>query len=317
MRFLSYTVPAGKAGRSVHSLLRTEFHMSEGLISALKFRPGGIRLQGRQAHTDELVREGDILSARIDDADGKNPAEPVGLPLTVYYEDEDLIVLDKPAGMLIYGAEGGPPAVANLLAARWGQDNPVHPVHRLDRGTSGLLVVARSRYISDRIRHALHTGRFLREYLAIAEGVMEPPDGLVDLPIGLEEPDGLRRCVRPDGQPAQTEYETVSRFPGGSLLRLRLRTGRTHQIRVHLSESGHPLFGDAFYGGSAERIGRPALHSEHLRLEHPVTGQTLDFRAPLPEDMRSVLRGAGPGEEESYRQTEEEKHETEKMEDHL
>ena len=296
-RSLFHTVQPEEAGSTVKHLLKTRFFMAEGYIASVKLRPGGICLNGEPVHTDVRVRSGDLLSARIDDAEGRNPARPVALPLLFRYEDEDLAVLEKPAGLLVHGPEGrGAPTLANALAAAWGEEQSFHPVHRLDRGTSGLLLVAKSAYISERLRRVLHTETLQRGYLALAAGQLDPPCGDIALPLGPAEGESALRCVRADGQPARTGYETLARFPGGSLLRLRLYTGRTHQIRAHLAALGCPLFGDARYGGPAtEGLERPALHAAFLRLRHPVTGERLSFDSPLPADLRSVLDSLSNG----------------------
>ena len=290
-RFLSRTVPPERDGRRVKSLLKSEFRMAEGYIAALKLRPDGILLNGERVHTDAIARAGDLLCVRIDDPPAGNPAEPIPVPLLIRYEDEDLAVIEKPAGMLVHAAEGkGRPTLANALAARWGQEQAFHPVHRLDRGTSGLLLAARSRYVSELLRRSLHTGDFVREYLALAEGCLTPAAGSIGLPLGPAEGERFRQCVRSDGRPALTDYTTLERFPGGSLLRLRLHTGRTHQIRAHLAALGHPLVGDLLYGArTGAELGRPALHAAFLRLRHPVTGEALAFESPLPEELCAFM----------------------------
>ncbi|MDO4973559.1 MAG: RluA family pseudouridine synthase [Eubacteriales bacterium] len=294
-RRLNRTVPPEKDGRRVKSLLKTEFHMAEGYIAALKLRPDGILLNGERVHTDVCARAGDVLSVRVDDPEGGNPAEPIAVPLRICYEDEDLAVIEKPAGMLVHAGEGkGAPTVANALAAYWGQEQAFHPVHRLDRGTSGLLLVAKNRYVSELLRRCLHTEDFVREYLALAEGRLEPAAGQIALPLGPAEGERFRQCVREDGRQALTSYETLGVFPGGSLLRLRLYTGRTHQIRAHLAALGHPLVGDLFYGArTGEALGRPALHAAALRLRHPVTGEMLCLESPLPEELCVLLSADG------------------------
>lgn len=290
-RRLSCTVMPEEEGCTVRRLLKTRFHMADGFIAALKLRPDGILLEGERVRTAARVRAGECLSVRVDDADGGNPAVPISIPLCIRYEDEDLAVIEKPAGMVVHGSDPeGPPTLANALAALWGAEQPFHPVQRLDRGTTGLLLAAKSRYVSELLRRRLHTEDFVREYLAFVQGTPEPPAGRIELPIGPAEGEGTRRRVRPDGQTALTAYETLSRFDGGSLLRLRLYTGRTHQIRVHLSALGCPLFGDALYGGpEAEELDRPALHAAFLSLRHPVTGERLRWESPLPPDMRSFV----------------------------
>ena len=289
-RLLSRVVPPEKDGRTVKSLLKSEFHMAEGYIAALKLRPDGIRLDGERVHTNVRVPAGAQLTVRVDDWTGENCAEPMALPLTILYEDEDLAVLEKPAGLAVHGGDpDGPPTLANVLAARWGREQPFHPVQRLDRGTSGLMLAAKSAYVSELLRRSLHTGDFIREYRALVSGRLEPPEGEIALPIGPAEGDRLRRCVRENGKAARTVYETLDSFPGGSLLRLKLETGRTHQIRVHLAALGHPLLGDTLYGGPEfPGLERPALHSAFLRLRHPVTGTWLEWESPLPADLKAV-----------------------------
>ena len=294
-RLLSAAVPEDRAGRTVKSLLKSEFHMAEGYIAALKLRPDGIRLDGERVHTNVRAWAGQILTVRVDDEGEENPAAPIPVPLFVPYEDADLAVIEKPAGMVVHGADpDGAPTVANALAARWGREQSFHPVHRLDRGTSGLLLVARSRYVSELLRRKLHTESFIREYLALAEGHLSPENGEIALPLGPAKDERFRQCVRSDGKPALTHYETLGTFPEGSLLRLRLETGRTHQIRVHLAALGHPLLGDAFYGASRGlELGRPALHAARLELRHPVTGEKLCLESSLPEELRRFVETTG------------------------
>ena len=294
-RLLSAAVPAERDGYTVKSLLKKQFRMAEGYIAALKLRPDGIQLDGQRVHTNVRARAGQMLTVRVDDVGEENPAAPVPVPLVIRYEDADLAVIEKPAGMVVHGADpDGTPTLANALAARWGQEQSFHPVHRLDRGTSGLLLVAKSRYVSELLRRDLHTERFARAYLALVEGCPEPARGEITLPLGPAEGERFRQCVRADGRAALTRYETLTSFPGGSLLRVRLGTERTHQIRVHLAALGHPLLGDVFYGASQGlELGRPALHAAHLRLCHPVTGGMLTWESPLPADLRKLLEKTG------------------------
>ena len=285
MKMLEIKIEEAMAGRTVRSVLLREGHMAASHLSSLKFREGGLLLNGQWARSSDVLRPGDMLAARIDDGRGENPAQPMEAPLDFVWEDEYLAVLNKAAGMAVHGSlQGGACTVANALAARWGREQTFHPVNRLDRGTSGLMLIAKSAYLHDRLRLALHSDSLRREYLALVEGVMDPPCGHITLPIGS---DGTpRRRVDRQGQSAHTEYATLLTHGGLSLLRLTLHTGRTHQIRVHLSALGHPLLGDALYGGCAAEPGRPALHSFLLRFTHPITGEVIECRAPLPEDLR-------------------------------
>ena len=282
---LTFFVAPEQAGRTVRSLLRRELHMAEGLISSVKFRPDGILLNGNPVHTDVRVRAGDILSVSVADR-GRNEAAPLDLSLPIPWEDDALAVIDKPAGIGVYGE--GTPNIAGILAYKWGANIEFHPVNRLDVGTSGLMVTAKDGYTHDRLRRLLHTGDFRREYLALAEGVLPKSAGTIDLPIGRAPVEGTRRAVAPGGLPCRTDYEVLGSDGQRTLLRLRLHTGRTHQIRVHMAALGHPLVGDRLYGASDTALARPALHSHHLRLVHPITGAIIEVTSPLPPDMAAL-----------------------------
>jgi pseudouridine synthase, RluA family len=294
--FLALTITDAQAGRTVKSLLRRELSMAAGFIAQVKMVSDGICLNGARVHTDTAVHAGDTLTVRIDDADGKNAAEPVVCAVSVVYEDAYFAVLNKPAGMAVHGAAGPgrAPTVANAAAALWGRDMPFHPVSRLDRGTSGLMAVAKCGYIHDRLRRMLHTDDFFREYLAVAEGIPSPDHGSIVLPIARDEACFARRRSDPDGLPSRTDYEVLWTNGAFSLLHITPRTGRTHQIRVHMAAVGHPLVGDGLYGGPASPcMDRPALHSAALTLRHPVTGEILRLRAPLCDDLRALLQAVG------------------------
>lgn len=285
METLELTVTAAQEGRTVGSLLRRELFMSDGLISSLKFRPGGILLNGGPVRVTVRVRAGDRLTVRIADL-GRNPAAPLDLDIPILWEDDALAVLNKPAGVGVYGE--GTPNIAGFLSRKWGNTIKYHPVNRLDVGTTGLMVVAKDGYTHDRLRRMLHTEDFRREYLAVAEGLIVSDSGRIELPIGRGPAEGAKRAIDPDGRPSRTDYLVLARSDDRSLLRLRLRSGRTHQIRLHLSALGHPLVGDTLYGRADHALSRPALHSAQLHLLHPITGEVLDLTAPLPDDMAAL-----------------------------
>lgn len=271
---LTVAVTDALAGRTVESLLRRQLQLPAGFVSHLKFVPGGITLNGRPVRVTVRVREGDVLAARIDDAGAGNPFPPADCGVRVLWEDEYAAVVSKPAGVTVHGPGA---SVASFAALRWGAERGFHPVNRLDRGTTGLMCLAGCGLAHDRLRRALHTERFVREYLAAAQGVC-PARGTADGAVG--------------GRPARTDYERLWTDGEYTLLRLRLFTGRTHQIREHMAALGHPLAGDTAYGGGGT-LARPALHSARCEFDHPFGRGRLSFSEPLPEDMRVFLAQRG------------------------
>lgn len=291
MRTLSLTVTEAQDGRRVKSLLLHRMNVPEGMIARIKLRETGICLNGVRCRTSDTVHTGDVLTAEVGDLPEETGILPVPVPLHILYEDEDLLVLDKPPDMATHGkALKGDVTVANALAAYWGTAQPFHAVTRLDRGTSGLMVVAKSGYAHERLRGTLHSDGFVREYLALAEGTLPAQQGEITLPMKKDETAKNRFRVCPEGAPARTEYTVLEQRSGLSLVRIRLHTGRTHQIRVHFAALGCPLLGDRVYGSASARIDRPALHSAFLHLLQPITGEQIDLELPMPEDMEAIWR---------------------------
>ena len=200
-------------------------------------------------------------------------------------------MLDKPAPLAVIPSSLSPgePTLANGLAHYLGEGFAFHPVNRLDRGTTGVMAVAKSGYIHDQLRRKLHSGAFQRRYLALCLGYPQPLQGNISLPIGRAPGSAIRRQVDPQGQAASTDYRVLGTRRGLSLVELIPRTGRTHQIRVHMAALDCPLAGDWLYGTEdRDLIPRPALHAAALALDHPVTGEHLSFTAPLPADMKKI-----------------------------
>jgi len=233
-----------------------------------------------------MVKDGDRITYNLPIV---STVVPEALPLSIVYEDDDLLVLDKPAGQLVHPTtKETRGTIANAVRgyyAACGVHLDVHPCHRLDRNTSGLLLIAKHPEVQYQI---MRQNALRREYLALIEGTLIPPAGCIDAPIARALPSIILRCVAEDGKPARTHYETQHTNGQYSLLHLWLDTGRTHQIRVHLAHCGHPLLGDDLYGGTTEPIARHALHSAHLTLVHPRTKETLSLTASLPMDMAQI-----------------------------
>ena len=287
-RTLEYTVPPEGEGKRVRAVLQGALGLSAGLVTRLKHRPGSVRINGDGARTIDLLHARDRLSVDVGDAK-ESAFVPAGPRLDVAWEDEDIIIINKPAGMATHGrSDRREPTVGAMVAAYLGTSAPFHPVNRLDRGTTGLMCAAKTGYMHERLRRILHTDAFRREYLAICTGVPPEAEGEIDAPIARYNEE-KRFCVREDGAPSLTRYKVLLTWEGRSLLRVRPETGRTHQIRVHMASIGCPLLGDRLYGRLSRELDRPALHSAALTLIHPLTGETVSVRAPLPEDMRALL----------------------------
>jgi 23S rRNA pseudouridine1911/1915/1917 synthase len=309
-------VSSSEAGERLDRLLAARTALSRSRIKAL-ILDGEVSL-GRQAVRDpnRRVAAGDTITLVVPPPEPAKPA-PEYIPLKIVYEDDEIIVIDKPAGLVVHpapGHSGG--TLVNALIAHCGESlsgigGVKRPgiVHRLDKDTSGLMVVAKT----DRAHQSLSAqfadhgrqGPLRRGYLAFVWGVPDRPKGTIEAPIGRHPHNRERMAVRPEGRPAVTHWQVAERYPESgaavaSLLVCRLETGRTHQIRVHLAHAGHPLLGDALYGrgfrtkqsllpaearAALAALGRQALHAYLLEVKHPTTGEICAFRSELPEDL--------------------------------
>ena len=278
MRVLTHTVIEAEAGQPVKQLLLHLWGISGSFLSRLKFRQA-ITVNGAPVTVRFVPCPGDVLAADISDLPGEHPhIRPVDFPLDILYEDEDLLLINKPAGIAVHPAAlTEETATIAGAAAHYLHSESFHAVNRLDRGTTGVMAVAKT--------------DFRREYRAVCEGIPSPAEGDIDLPIGRAESSLLKRQTDPLGQPAHTHYEVLAASQGRALLRLTPTTGRTHQLRLHMAAIGHPLTGDWLYGTEDKSlIARPALHSCRLRMVHPLTGAVIDVTAPLPEDIQRLLK---------------------------
>ncbi|MCL1961406.1 MAG: RluA family pseudouridine synthase [Desulfovibrionaceae bacterium] len=265
---------------------------------------GAAQVNGRAAAKPaQKVRAGDRLAVELRPTPMSQAFVPQHIALDVVYEDEHLLVIDKPAGLVVHPAAGNwSGTLLNALLAR-DERAALLPragiVHRLDKDTSGLMVVARTRAAMDALAARIAARQVRREYLALAHRPWDgPAEREVDAPIGRDARNRLRMAVvdlqRQSGKPAQTRLELIANAPQGCLVRALLRTGRTHQIRVHMAHIGHPLVGDALYGGApAAGMTRQALHARRLAFEHPATGAALAFESPLPSDLAGALPAWG------------------------
>ena len=291
--WVNHTVTPDQAGRTVQEILTGPMGVSRRMIQRLT-RAKGVQHNRRAAWLTARVRAGDTVSARLH-ADRSTPGlAPVPMELRVVYEDAEVLALDKPPFLLVHPtapeqdrtlAHG----VAHHLAQR-GEHVQVHPVHRIDRDTSGLVLFAKTGHAHHRLDVQLRAGELRREYLALVDGVLEEDRGVIDAPIGRDPRNPVLRVVRKDGDPAVTRWEVAERCPGATLVRLELETGRTHQIRVHLLHAGHPVLGDRQYGRRRlDVIGRQALHASRMEFAHPASGERIRLDAEVAPDVREAI----------------------------
>ncbi len=282
-----HRVTKEEEGKTVVSLVRGALKVSATAFSKMKFS-GGVLLNGQPVRARYVVKEGDRIELIFPQQSNSMPA-PSSCPLDVVFEDDDLLIVNKPAPLLSIGSQSGVETLENRVYSyiRQPENFVYRPVNRLDKGTSGLMALAKDGHTHQLMQKMLHTGEFVREYLAVVEGIPSK-EGCIDRPIGRVGP--IRHAVIENGKPANTRYWLIQSAGQRSLVRLRLFTGRTHQIRVHLASIGHPVVGDFLYGKEDERLpGRFALHAHRLQIKHPMTGKTLDLSAPLPKELEELI----------------------------
>lgn len=260
---------------------------------------GMVTRNGQPARPAQKVKAGDRIILTIPPAREPN-LSPQDLPLAILYQDDALMVIDKPAGLSVHPGPGHPDGtLVNGLLARCpdlpGIGGVLRPgiVHRLDKDTSGLMVVAKTEPAHRDLAAQIKARQVDKGYLAVAVGVLEPPQGLIDAPIGRAPRHRKRMAVVPGGRDARTGYRILQRGATHTLLELQLETGRTHQIRVHLAYRGCPLFGDGIYGKSSPLLSRHFLHAHRLGFRHPITGEPQRFQSELPPELAAVLPQLG------------------------
>ena len=278
-------------GKSIRSIALSAIGMSSSQFKRAKFQ-GEIALDGVRVTADVRVKAGQQLSITVPELSHSRP-NAAQIPVKIVYEDEHFWVIDKPAPLpSASSARQDTPTLENALLAYLGcpENFLYRPINRLDKGTSGLMIVAKDAHAQYQLQQLLHTEDFIREYLAVIDGCMPEDEGVVDLPIEKADGPTVRREVRADGKEARTFYRVLQKGKR-SLLRLRLDTGRTHQIRVHTSYHGCPVTGDFLYGTELpeELPGRFALHSAMIRLKHPMSGEWIELESELPHELKKLL----------------------------
>ena len=289
---MEHTVTPAEQGWRLRDVLRRSMGVSYSAMKSAKWDQR-ILVDGEPRTVDTLLHAGQVVTMLLAEEKPVYQLVPHDLPLTIPYQDEHLLVIDKPAPLASQSSAGHPDnSLENALFAHFGcpEDFIYRPVNRLDKGTSGLMVVARDPHSQHRLQTLLHTEDFQRIYFAVVEGAPPERSGVIDAPIAKEDAASIRRIVTPEGRPSVTHYEVLAHSGGRSLVRLKLDTGRTHQIRVHMAHLGCPVAGDFLYGTELPSLpGRFALHSAELILTHPFTGERLHVVSPLPEALRALL----------------------------
>ena len=293
-RNIDYIIDEDSAGLRVEQFLRRKRYSGQNL-SEIKRMSKSILVNGLHYYMRQELSKGDHLQVRICETQNSEKIPPTKLPLDIIYEDEDLLVLNKPAGMPIHPSLNNyTNSIANALAYYFqSQGKPFifRCCNRLDRDTSGLTIVSKHLVSGSILSDMTKYREVHREYLAIARGSVTPSEGTIPAPLGRKEGTIIERTVDWEhGEDAVTHYKVVKEANGHSLVSLRLETGRTHQIRIHMKYLGYPLIGDYLYNPDMEYMTRQALHSHHMEFTHPITGEHMSFTAPLPEDMARVMQ---------------------------
>ncbi len=289
---LIFYVGPEEAGCTVGTLLRRGKGFSRTLLRKIK-RGGEVLLNGSRVYMSDRVEAGDVLAVRLPPEVRETPVEPEELDLEIIYEAGGVLAVNKPAGMLVHPVRcERRGTLANGIMHLWrerGVEALFRPVYRLDRDTSGVVLVAGGHYEAQQLARQLARGDLRRRYLAVVQG-LPPSGGTVNLPLAPKPGHGGEWTVDSGGKQAVTHFRLVKKLNGAALLALELETGRTHQIRVHMSHIGHPLVGDTRYGGSDVLLGRQALHAFAVDFYHPRTGVQVRLRCPMPGDMRELVR---------------------------
>lgn len=276
----------------VKELLRHKFDFSSRLRTKIK-KNQGVTLNGMPAKPWAVPKKGDVIAISIPEEVSYFP--PESIPIEAIYEDDDLLIINKQPGVVVHPTNGHPEhTIANGITQYMldtHQSFKIRFINRLDRDTSGLLVLGKNSHAQDGFVKQMKLGTVTKQYLAVVKGIMPQDGGTIDEPLGKPDPAGVHRGVVPGGSPSVTHFQVLKRFPKGfTLVELTLETGRTHQIRVHLSHLGYPIVGDTLYGVEDQSlIKRQALHAERLSFVHPVTGKAMLVEAPLPLDMADLL----------------------------
>ena len=283
MRILEYTVTEELADKQIKNILRHRFNVSSALLTKLKKYPEGITLNGETVFANVRARVGDRLKITIPDTPSVNIV-PSDVKLNIIYEDDDILVVNKPRSMPTHPSQNHHSDTLANAVVNHCPDSTFRVITRLDKDTSGVVIIAKNKLSAGILSKSMANGDIKKEYCAICHGCPAVDRGVIEAPIARTEGSAILREVNPQGKPAVTEYRVISSSNGLSYIELKPRTGRTHQLRVHLSHIGVPIYGDDMYGSPCgdEKV---RLHCRRVTLVHPVTRVDMIFEAELPNDM--------------------------------
>lgn len=294
---LTFHIHTDTENQSIHQFLRKHLEFSQAQIRSLKFRENGITVNGSKCRINYILKNRDVLKLTLEEETPDSHIVPLFKPLSILYEDEDVLVVNKPAGILVHPVGGHyGDTLSNMVSAYYqakNQNIAIRPVGRLDKDTSGAVIFAKNKIAAARFSQKNCDSGFEKEYLAVVSGIPSYPKGEICTSLCRCPGKQLKMQVNSSGKSAFTAYKIENTFSSSALLRVMIATGRTHQIRVHMASIGHPLLGDRLYGTeeslALEGFSRTALHAASVQFKQPFSGQTIRIDAPLPEDFEAYL----------------------------
>lgn len=278
--------------QTINQILQNKLNISSRLLYKL-VKSNKILLNGKTCDTRSIANSGNILTISFEYEEDNTNIVPTKMDLEIVYEDEWLLIVNKPAGIAIHPSIlHYSDSLCNGIRFYFDSINlkkKIRPVNRLDLNTSGLVIFAKCEYIQECLISQMKDNTFKKEYLSLCEGILDKKCSTISLPIARKENSIIERCISADGQPSITHYEVLNEFNNYSLIKCTLETGRTHQIRVHMSAIGHSLIGDSLYGSISDLIDRQALHCYRLCFLHPIDKKLMDFYGELPLDIKKFI----------------------------
>lgn len=286
---ISLNIDSTLDGKTIKTIIRNHLGISSAIMTKLKKYPDGILVCGIRQNVNKVLKSGDILTLNIRDTTSKN-IKPVKIPLDILYEDDEIVVVNKPRNMPTHPSQNHHnDTLANGIAYLYREKGfTFRPITRLDRDTSGIVIIAKNQLSASVLSKQMQTFKIQKQYIAVCHGIFDIKQGIIDAPIARVEGSGILRQVAPWGKQAITEYQVIEENNDFSLVKLNPKTGRTHQLRVHLSHIGHSIYGDDMYGSKVKNAST-LLHCQKICFCHPQTNERMEICAPVPDDMKNIM----------------------------